>query len=76
MLTLRSIQRLAALADDLSTMHDWPDTRLNAPLLIYDLLDALGATPDQLRCIFDGDTIAYILTRRARRHAVTGEGRA
>lgn len=76
MLKRQQLAALAALVDELSTINDWPNVNLNAPLLIYDVLVALDLSEDQRALILGADIEDYITNRLANRYFVASGGRA
>jgi len=65
---VRQAEQLQRVAHELQECDGWPALSVNASLVLYDILVALGADSQQLREILGSSALAFVdelLSRRA-----------
>jgi hypothetical protein len=68
MLRRQQIASLSILVDELSTIEGWPDVRVNAALLMWDVLIALDLPDEQRSRILGHDVELYVTDHLASRY--------
>lgn len=61
------VNNVRSIVDELRDTKDWPMIELDAPLLLFDVLEAIEASPAQIAAVLGADAIEYIgaVTARA-----------